>query len=999
MTSVWSHAARSPQTTSVARRAMRPTVKSYAARSQALAGESNNDELLDGTWDFVLANSMDAAEQIRSNPESVTWDRISVPSSWVLAGRAEWGTPQYTNVQMPWEANPPEVPRVNPCGVYRTHFDDDGSAARLIVEIGSAESFVSVWCNEVFVGASTDSRLAAQFDLGPARSNGVNELVLIVAQWSASSWLEDQDQWWLPGLHRSVRLIRRADVCLDNVSLIPGLDLADEAGILDCVVGVEFASAPVAGYCVSIEVLDSNGMSLITADALEVPIFELGDPLGELLSGMTFEGNQVRTQLRVEGVDAWNHETPHLYQVLVILYDPDGTELEVCSIRTGFRSIQIANRQLLINGQPVQIAGVNRHEFDPDHGRVVSRESMRADVEMMKRYNVNAVRCAHYPADPFFYELCDEYGLYVIDEANIETHARQVELCSDQRYLAAWLERGARMVQRDVNHPSIVAWSLGNESGYGPSHDALAAWIRRVDPTRPLHYEGAIMHDLYASSPVSDIVAPMYRSPQELVEWSQRNEDTRRPLILCEYNHAMGNAGGLETYDEVFENTPGVQGGFIWEWRDHGLRRGDGTIAYGGDFAEQRHDGNFCCDGLVGPDREPHPLLEHFSSLNEPIRIRAGDNNFTVQNRRWFSTLDDIALEAIWCRNGIEVQRFALSMEDVAPRSSRSFEWPDGPEDVDAFETLDVIGRCVRPWPGVKVDDVVVHQQLVRRSQTRVSPDEPQVAGHLPNGLAVPEATLWRAPTDNDGIQTGWMAGVGERGRWLMLGLHELISSSVEQRGDDTQMERVTIWTNPSDTVKISHIHRRRRNDDQSVSCEDIVELPAELDDIPRVGVRFELPLEFSTIQWFGRGPGDSYPDRVTATFGRWHCDAFSQECPFVMPQEFGHHQDTHWVRFATRQDGSDPASAQWLTISADQPFGWTALGWTSQQLTEALHREELGAPQRLVVTLDIAHRGLGTGACGPDTAERFRLRAGSYRLAWRIHGSMLTQGTMENSQ
>ena len=313
------------------------------------------------------------------------------------------------------------------------------------------------------------------------------------------------------------------------------------------------------------------------------------------------------------GIESWNHERPRRYRVAIVLRDGDGAVLDVRSRWIGFRRVELADRALLVNGVPVVINGVNHHDIHPDRGPATTVEDTRRDLELMKRHHVNAVRTSHYPKDESFYDLCDELGLYVVDEADIESHGRWRATSDEPAYAAAFLERGMRMVLRDRSHPCVVAWSLGNESGYGPSHDAMAAWIRRVDPSRPLHYEGGFSRDLDAASPVSDIVCPMYASVERIVQWSADGRD-RRPLILCEYNHAMGQAGGLADYWSVFGEVEGLQGGFVWEWADHGLRRheADGTswIAYGGDFGEAEHDGNFVCDGLVSADREPHPLLE-----------------------------------------------------------------------------------------------------------------------------------------------------------------------------------------------------------------------------------------------------------------------------------------------------------------------------------------------------------------------------------------------------
>ena len=592
----------SPEVTGIGRLPMAPPLDPYPDVASTRAGEPSPwVRSLDGPWQFRLAGT--AGER---------WSTIEVPGSWVLQGGEsfEFGAPGYTNVIMPFTADPPSVPEDNPTGIYRRTFTVPAawSARRTLLEIGSADSCVSVSVNGRWIGGGTDSRLASTFDVTDALQRGTNEVELVVPQWSAGSWLEDQDQWWLPGLHRSVRLISVGRTSLGSVALTPGLAADRTTGTLEVEVGVEFA-VPEAGWSVEVAVETLGGRRLAGLTAAEVPIFEHGEPLSELISGAIWAGPVVAGRIEVAGIAPWNHESPQLYRAIATLRSPDGTVAEVRTQRVGFRSVEVRDNELLINGEPVTILGVNRHEFDPDHGRTLSEDAMRRDLDLMKQHHVNAVRCAHYPDDPRFYDLCDEYGLYVIDEANIETHARQASLCHDPRYTAAFIERGVRLVQRDRNHACIIAWSLGNESGYGPAHDAMAAWMRRVDPSRPLHYEGPLMHDLYADAPVTDLVCPMYATVDQITAWANSGRDLRRPLILCEFNHAMGNAGGLADYVDAFDSVHGLQGGFIWEWCDHGLRRSDGSLGFGGDFGEERHDANFCCDGLVSADRVPHPLL------------------------------------------------------------------------------------------------------------------------------------------------------------------------------------------------------------------------------------------------------------------------------------------------------------------------------------------------------------------------------------------------------
>ncbi|MCU0669513.1 MAG: DUF4981 domain-containing protein, partial [Myxococcota bacterium] len=675
-----------PGVTAIGRAPMHATFAPYPDRDAALAGEDSPLRIsLDGTWRFTLVDAPDAApaDWHARDFDDAAWSAIEVPTSWTLQG---FGTPAYTNVRMPFATEPPAVPAENPTGLHRRRFTlpAEWDGRRVTLTIGSAESIVYVWVNGAPVGMGKDSRLPSEFEITPHLVPGENVVALAVVQWSDATWLEDQDQWWLPGLHRSVTLTATGPTWIADLALRPALGAKAGEATLDAELRVGFSADPEPGWRVDFEVIDARGKSLASLAGAEVPVFRRGSPVLELVDGYVFRGHVARATLGLRGIAAWSHETPVLYRVVATLRDPSGGVREVVAQRIGFRSIEVRDNQLLVNGRPVQIVGVNRHEWDERRGRAVGLAGMRRDLLLMKRHHVNAVRCSHYPNDERFYDLCDELGLYVIDEANLETHARWSSLCHDARYQTAMIERGARMVLRDRNHPCIVLWSLGNESGYGAAHDAMAAWIRRTDPTRPLHYEGAIGKHLHAEAPCTDVVCPMYASIDEIVAWSKARRDRRRPLILCEYSHAMGNSNGsLSDYFAAFEKHRGLQGGFLWEWVDHGIlcEEPDGRSyhAYGGDFGEAVHDANFCCDGIVGADRTPHPALEELKSLAQPVRVRAIDaarGRVEIENRRWFTDLRDLAARFEVAVDGRVVQRGALRLPAIGPRERAALRVP-----------------------------------------------------------------------------------------------------------------------------------------------------------------------------------------------------------------------------------------------------------------------------------------------------------------------------------
>ena len=944
-------------------------------------GRRSRDELsLDGPWRFRLLDRPGDAPDDFAEPEfpDDDWDEIAVPGDWAPEG---FSKPAYLNVVMPFALDPPEVPEQNPTGLYRRSFrlPSGWRRRRVSLRIGAAESVVHAWVNGVEVGFGKDSRLPSEFDVTELLRSGLNSVALAVVQWSDASWIEDQDQWWMPGIHRSVSLVSTSPTYLADVVLLPGLD-AERTGSLDATVVVAGRDLG-AGWQVDVAVSDDRGRRVGGLGPSPVVAFEYGEPLTELISGMYFEGSVVRGRIEVPGSRPWSHEDPYRHLAVVTLRDADGEVVDVSEHLIGFRSVDIRDNELLINGAPVLIVGVNHHEHDPDRGRVMTDELLRRDLELMKAHHVNAVRAAHYPHDERFYDLCDELGLYVIDEANVESHARQASLCHDPRYFAAIVERGVRMVQRDRNHPSIIAWSLGNESGYGAPHDAMAAAIRRLDPTRPLHYEGPLMHDLHAEAPVTDIVCPMYSSIDAIVDWARSGRDHRRPLILCEFSHAMGNSNGsLADYFVAFEQEHGLQGRFIWEWVDHGVRVRDEAgrewFGYGGDFGEPVHDGNFCCDGLVSPDRVPHPALAELRSLAQPMRVTTARPGWLrVENRRWFTTSGD--LRARWeliDGTGRVTARGRLDVPAVPPRGHREVRAP-----VVADGQLLTVRWFARgesdPVAWSQIGDVP-EPAAARRRRAGISLGESGVSVD-DVGIAWPELSVYRAPTDNDGIRTGWMDGVGVRGRWHAWGLHRPRPEAGPLRRRGGVVTRRVEWHTRVDGAPILHRQRIELIDGAAVFVED-VDIPAVYDDLARIGIGFVLPAVFEQLDWLGLGPHETYPDRRSAEFGRWRSSVVDQYVDYVLPQHHGHHHDTRWFELRDPTRGG-------VRVAADGPVGFSALHHSIGDLEAARHTVDLPRRGEIFVHVDVAHRGVGTASCGPDTLGRYRVGPGRYRWRWTI--------------
>ncbi|HEY9247788.1 MAG TPA: glycoside hydrolase family 2 TIM barrel-domain containing protein, partial [Rariglobus sp.] len=644
--------------------------------------------LLDGSWRFRLAARPGdvALADVAAATDRSRWAEIAVPGNWPLQGH---GAPHYTNQQMPFADEPPFVPDANPTGIHARDFEvpADWCGRRVVIHFGGAESVLYVYVNGRAVGMGKDSRLPSEFDItGFVVFGGVNTVVAVVVKWSDASFIEDQDQWWLGGLHREVFLYSTEPTYIADVFATGNLENDYRDGVLKLVVNAGFARRPESGWSVDIQAHAPGGKAVFKKK------IHAAIPAGRPLSWPRL---QVRLEGRVRNPLKWSAETPHLYTLVVTLRDPSGRAVEHTSTRFGFRSVEVRDRMLLVNGRRVLIHGVNRHDHHETRGKALDRETLRQDAVLMKRFNFNAVRCAHYPNDPCWLDLCDELGLYVIDEANVESHGYFCQISQDRRYAGAFLDRGLRMVERDKNHASIILWSLGNESGYGGNHDAMAGWIRTYDPSRPLHYEGALWnspegrvlkpaHDLALGHHASDIVCPMYPSLERMIAWATApgHPDRRRPMILCEYSHAMGNSNGsLADYYDVFEKYPGIQGGFIWEWIDHGFRRttADGKTywAYGGDFGDRPNDLNFCCDGLVWPDRSPHPALFEFKHLAQPAKTVAYRNGMlSVKNRQDFATVS--WLRGAW-RVTVDGRTFAsgkLPRLGTAPHSVEKIPLP-----------------------------------------------------------------------------------------------------------------------------------------------------------------------------------------------------------------------------------------------------------------------------------------------------------------------------------
>ncbi|MFD9035195.1 glycoside hydrolase family 2 TIM barrel-domain containing protein [Streptomyces sp. NPDC059567] len=923
--------------------------RAWCARSDAVSLS------LDGAWRFRLSPAADAEDEsfAAEGYDASAWEEIAVPGHWVLQGK-DHGAPAYTNVVYPFPVDPPRVPTENPTGDHLRRFDLPAGwpeAGEAVLRFDGVESAARVWLNGEELGEFKGSRLPYEFAVGPLLRERGNVLAVRVHQWSSGSYLEDQDQWWLPGIFRDVTLLHRPEGAAGDFFTHVSYDHTHGTGTLR-------VECDVPGRVTVPEL----GVDMATGESVTVP------------------------------VEPWTAETPRLY---------DG-ELaaggERIPLRLGFRTVAVEDGVIKVNGRRVLFRGVNRHEFHPERGRSVDLATMRHDVELMKRHNINAVRTSHYPPHPAFLDLCDEYGLWVIDECDLETHGFQdlgwrANPVDDARWTPALLDRAARMVERDKNHASVIIWSLGNECGTGAGLTAMAEWIRDRDPSRLVHYEGDL------SCEDTDVYSRMY-APHAEVEQIGRREDpgpeARRelPFILCEYGHAMGNGpGGLSDYQRLFETYERCQGGFVWEWIDHGLVHPEHGYGYGGDFGEELHDGNFVCDGLLFPDRTPSPGLVEYKKVIEPVRIESGSTPGAVRvtNGHDFADLSGLAFEWAFEIDGETVGTGPLTVPGLAPGESAEIALPAPPldrTDGEAQWTVRALLAQDTRWASsgheIAWGQLSVSEPHPPTSAAGARPvrdagrivlgpgsfdartGEPLAICGIPlKGLRL---DVWRAPTDNDN-GAAWQPDERYGLLWRELGLHRM-----RHRIDavETDGEALTVRTRVAPAAQDLGLVTAYRWTSDGRRLRLTVRVTPEGEwrqPLPRLGVRLGLPAALDRAAWFGGGPGEAYPDtRTAARTGRWESTVDELQTPYVRPQENGARIDTRWVELG---DGS-----MGLRVEGDPLFWFTARRWTSEQLDAAGHRTDLTPGDTVWLTLDHAQQGIGSQSCGPGVLPRYRLDA-----------------------
>jgi beta-galactosidase len=996
------------------------TLFPYENRGLALAGDPARSAYfrsLNGRWKFhwVRAPGDRPRDFFRVDFDDGEWDEIPVPGNWELNG---FGVPIYLNIPYPFARNPPFIHHdYNPVGSYRTRFvvPSHWADRRVILHFGAVRSAMYVWVNGRQVGYSQGSKLPAEFDVTPFVTEGENLLTVEVYRWSDGSYLEDQDFWRLSGIDRDVFLVAQPTVHVRDFEVVAGLDSVYRDGVLNVRLEVENRGerGPVS-HGVLVDLLDADGASVMP-----------GGPIGRDVSLAADRSVGIGFQETIAPVAAWTAETPNLYTLLITLVDPRGETVEVLTARVGFRTVEIRDGQLLVNGVPVLIKGVNRHEHDPVTGHVVSVESMRRDIELMKRFNLNAVRTSHYPNDPRWYDLADEYGLYVVDEANIESHGMGYDLATtlgnDPSWKVAHLDRTMRMVERDKNHPSVIIWSLGNEAGNGANFYATYEWIKTRDPTRPVQYERAGLDWN------TDIVVPMYPSLQALVAYAERHDD--RPYIMCEYAHAMGNSvGNFADYWAIIARYPLLQGGFIWDWVDQGLltrnAAGRATVGYGGDFGPPgtSSDGNFLINGLVSADRQPHPSLWEVKKVYqsiwaEPVDLRRG--RIAVENRYQFRDLANVALVWTVLADGVPIdsgrvdalglaagerRELTPSLQDLAPAPGVEYLLEL------SFRTMVAEGllpadhevaweQFVLPVAGpvTAVASETTAPLMVERGDTLVTirGDGFTVGFDVRNGelrsyeyrgrelIHEPlRPSFWRAPNDNDfggGWQTALAVWKSAGDRW------EFRRVRVAQ----TAPHEVTVLV----TGRIRPVGARYDVTYRILAAGDVVvdvHFQPERDTMPRMprfGMRIAMPAGFDQIAWYGRGPHESYWDRkVGARLRRFTGTVAAQFHPYVRPQETGNKTDVRWMAI------SDEAGVGLLFVG-DSLLSVSALHYTIGDLDpgpEKAQRHAGDLTPRAETYLNVDYRQMGVGGTnswGVTALPQYSLPYRDYHYRFRLRG------------
>lgn len=961
-----------------------------------LRGQSRFFFSLCGDWNFKFYKSLTELEEITGENFSVEgFDKLTVPMNWQMEPDRGYDVPNYTNIAYPFPCDPPHVPDENPCGLYVRDFTlpEGFSGKELFLNFEGVDSCFYLWVNDIFIGYSQVSHMTSEFRVTDRLRKGKNTVKLLVLKWCDGSYMEDQDMWRMSGIFREVYLLARDHAHLTDIFLHPEPSADLKSGVLTAELTV---SAPgTAGY-------------------------ELYAPNGEPVAAGTVKLDRAGGSFAADVPDLrlWSDEMPALY-TLYILYGE-----EVIRFRVGFRRIEVKNKIIYINGKKVKAKGVNRHDSHPLLGHATPARHILRDLYIMKRHNINMVRTSHYPNDPRFAGYCDELGIYLCDEADAETHGMHPRnrISDDPEWEAAYVDRARLMLERDKNHPSVIFWSLGNESGIGRNHYAMASYIRTRDRSRLVHYEGANLAAMKGKQAVelTDMESNMYLPPDKCIDYC-KNKKYTQPLFLCEYSHAMGNGpGDLEEYRDAIYSRDEFFGGCVWEFLDHSVAVGDKyrspRYTYGGDFGDHPNDGCFCVDGLVYPDRKPHTGLLELKQAIKPFRVESEDaaaGRFSVKNLRCFTSLDDCELFWTLERDGRVVRSGRIAPLRIPPQRRRTYTvdyggaalygelyftvsvrtvkatpWADAGHEL-GFAQFPVPASVKRPekekreYPAPKTATekrryTVTAGETVYRFD-RVTGTVCGIENHGRELLKTPILpTVWRAPTDNDR---------NVRYSWMRNGFHcaeiKCYECSMEKKSDGTVAVTSKLSMSARGNLPFLHataIYTVSGDGGLNIRYEvgaDILRREgsgARRIFLPRFGIELKMPKGTEQMRYFGMGPYESYEDKHLASrMGEFSSTVYENYEPYIHPQENSGHWNTKWAIV------SSVAGHGLLFTQGSRPFQFNATHYPPALLTETAHHYELVPEEETTVNIDYRQSGLGSNSCGPELREDLRLHEAAF--------------------
>ncbi|MDE5882076.1 MAG: DUF4981 domain-containing protein [Muribaculaceae bacterium] len=992
-----------PKVNAVNRAPMRSANFAYQKGENALSSQSQKESAnylsLNGTWKFnwVKDATSRPTDFWKKDFNDKGWDNINVPGVWELNG---YGDPIYVNNHYAWanfyESKPPIVPTLNNnVGTYRREIKvpADWKGKEIFAHFGSVTSNMYLWVNGKYVGYSEDSKLEAEFNLTPYLVPGQENLICFqVFRWCDGTYLEDQDFFRYSGVGRDCYLYARDKKRIADIRVTPDLENNYTDGVLKIDLSLT-ANAPV-----DLTLKDADGNTVATATASK--------------SG--------KTVMKVANPKKWTAETPYLYTLTATMQGNN----EVVPVNVGFRKIELTDGQILVNGQPVLFKGADRHELDPDGGYVVSPERMLQDIQLMKQLNINAVRTCHYPDDKLWYDLCDKYGLYVVAEANIESHGMgygDKTLAKDPAYAKAHMERNERNVERNFNHPSIIFWSLGNEAGYGPNFEEAYKWVKAEDPSRAVQYEQAGMDKM------TDIFCPMYYG-YEGMEAYGKNKPTSKPLIQCEYAHAMGNSmGGFKDYWELIRKYPNLQGGFIWDFVDQAVRTtgkdGVEIYAYGGDFNDyDASDGNFCVNGLVNPDRIPNPHADEVSYYYQNIWTTPSDlsnGKLKVYNENFFRDLSDVTLNWVLLNNGVPVRDGSIDNINVAPGATTDITVPYGKISDQGEWALNLYYNLKHADGLLPAGHTIARQQFILNDvkgdvaianpvENNLGEIKPEIINNQRNYLIVKgndftvefnrwsgymskyevngtqmiaeegqlTPNFWRAPTDND-------YGAGLQHKYAAWKNPEIKLESLNADMENGLAVVKAKYSMPGVKAHLALTYTINGAGAVQVNQTLTADKTAEVSGMFRFGMQMQMPETFSSIEYYGRGPIENYADRNNSTLvGLYNQKVADQFYPYVRPQETGTKSDVrYWKQLNNSGNG--------LEFISENPFSASALNYSIESLDGGPNKANTHSPevQKVDYTnllIDKAQIGLGcVNSWGAMPLKEYLLPYGDYSFTF----------------